>query len=514
LRTVAPLREIPLPLFSFHSLIASIGQSIAVCVETCVLHLLPKSKTHMKPIFKATLLIIAMVSCLATSAQNPKKSEADKKFELRIGVQFTKTISQVNKIEKYSPVEIKKIAEQKREDDLSTDKLRSILVEVENVKEVIIAKQKQYIPRSSNKHPIDKELLGILAGMPEPIASLPDAKKAMKGRHDETIFATYVKKLEVLEAQMKEAARRSIPDNLKDPEAAKAAALKNAAKAQESLDNNAMIREMGGMENLKNMTPAQREALAKQMAAKVKQNPMAYVGNDNDPAMAFTKKMMTDPSYAARFNGMNDAMKKEEYEAFKKENGLVEKTTQADRDKILAERDRNLIVMEIEKRLMHLQEHLAELGKIVSDAKDKTESYFNYVNEKISKEYGARIEALPLVEMGEYGRDKETYPVDMSFQMIVYQINAQNAMANKQVWKRYVDMLKVVIAEYNEFFAEFSGRDKVTDEILEQKLLFPAAISAGLVGEMIHYTKMAAALTSQHAGWQRVYDEQVLGVNE
>jgi hypothetical protein len=468
----------------------------------------------MKPIVKVSLLVIAMVSCLATSAQTVKKSEADKKFELRIGVQFNKTLSQVNKIEKYSPVEIKRIAEQKREDDLSTDRLRSIMLEVENVKQVISTKQKQYIPRSSNKHPIDNELLGILAGMPEPIASLPDAKRAMKGRYDENVFANYVKKLEVLEAQMKEAARRSIPESMKDPEAAKAAALKNAAKAQESLDNNAMIREMGGMENLKNMTPGQREALAKQMAAKVKQNPMAYVGNDNDPAMAFTKKMMTDPSYAARFNGMNDAMKKEEYEAFKKENGLVEKTTQADRDKILADRDRNLIVMEIEKRIMHIHEHVNELTQIVNAAHAKTDDYFSYVNEQISKEYGARIEALPLVEMGEYGRDKETWPVDMSFQMIVYQINVQNAMANKQAWKRYVDMLKVVIAEYNEFFAEFSGRDKVTDEILEQKLLFPAAISAGLVGEMIHYTKMAATLTNQNAGWQRVYDEKVLGVNE
>jgi hypothetical protein len=483
-------------------------------VGAFVLHLPNKSTTHMKPLFKALVLIIAIASCISTYAQTPKKPETDKKFELRIGVQFNKTLSQINKIEKYNPEQVKKIAEQKREDDLSTDRLRSIQVELENIREVISGKQKKYIPRSSNKHPIDNELLGILAGMPEPIASLPDAKRAMKGKYDETVFAKYVEKLKVIEEQMKETARRSIPESLKNPEQAKAAALKNAAKAQESLDNNAIIKEMGGLENLKNMSPAQREALARQMAAKVKQNPIAYVGNDGDPMMAFTKKMMTDPSYAARYNGMNDAMKKEEYEAFKKENGLVEKTTQADRDKILADRDRNLIVMEIEKRLLHIQEHTAELAKIVTDAQTKTNDYFDYVNEQIGKEYAARIEALPLVEMGEYGRDKETYPVDISFQIIIYQINVQNAMANKQGWKRYVDMLKVIIAEYNEFFAEFSGRDKVTDEILQEKLLFPAAISAGLVGEMIHYTEIASRLTSQNAGWQRVYDEKVLGINE
>ena len=116
--------------------------------------------------------------------------------------------------------------------------------------------------------------------------------------------------------------------------------------------------------------------------------------------------------------------------------------------------------------------------------------------------------------MGEYGHDKETWPVDNTFQIISYQVNVQHALANKQVWKRYVDMPKVVIAEYNEFFAEYLGRDKVTDEILLEKAIIPAAISAGIVGEMIHLTKMASRQTNENAGWQKVYDEKVLGVNE
>ncbi|MEP7371865.1 MAG: hypothetical protein ABI675_00665 [Chitinophagaceae bacterium] len=458
------------------------------------------------------ILVLSLINFSVVMAQSAKKTTTDEK----ISAQFNKTLSKLGKTDISQSKQVQKNAAiELTDDELVPLFLPTIIAAQEKSKKEMEEKRKEYIPASSNKsQQIDKDLLALLAGMPEPITNLPAAKKEMRLKYDENIYSGYIKMLESRQAQMEESARQSIPDDMKNPELVKKEAYKNAAKAQQDLNNNPVIRKMGGLENLKNMTHAQREALAKQMTAKIKQDPMAYTGSDADPRKAFAGKMMTDPGYAARYNHMNNQQKKEEYDLFLSENGFVGNSSQADRDKSLDDRNKALTAIAIDKRLATIRVHMGELAAIAGLLQTRTDEAFNELNNKISKEYGQRIAALPEVEHGEAGRGKDTYPVDLAYNIIVYPVNTQNAASTKEVWKRYADVLKITIAEYNELLSDFWGKDNTTNRLMAERNLVPAGISAGICEELIRLTKMAASQTNQNASWQRIYDEKVLSIYE
>jgi hypothetical protein len=146
---------------------------------------------------------------------------------------------------------------------------------------------------------------------------------------------------------------------------------------------------MGGMEKLKNMTPEQRAALAKQMTEKVRQNPAAY----------------TTPQ---------------------------KPVTQASREADLATRDKAATVIAIDKKITGIMEHSKEMAAIVSNLGQQTNAYFDGFYKKLNHEYGARVAALPIIEMGEAGHDRDTYVVDMAYNIVLYPAEKQQALSDKE----------------------------------------------------------------------------------
>ena len=129
-------------------------------------------------------------------------------------------------------------------------------------------------------------------------------------------------------------------------------------------------------------------------------------------------------------------------------------------------------------------------------------------------QYRRIAEALPVVDHGEAGKGKDTYPVDLAYNLIVYTVERENAISNKEVWKNYVEAMKGTIAEYNAFLSEYWGRDKQTDKQMAKQNQTPAAIMAGACGDLIWLTEMAKTMTHSNAGWQRTYDEKILHLYE
>lgn len=461
----------------------------------------------MKKIILGSLALIVIGSY--TQAQTTKKKLDT---QAKIAGQFNQHIKALGKSDDIKPELVKKVASQKVSDELTIDALNLINAENARREKELADMQKAYTPANSNKaHHIDKDLLSLLAGIPEPITNLPLAKKEMKVKYDENVWAKYIDKLERYEKQMQEAAVKNMPEDWKDPEKMKQQAYKNAAKAQQDLNNNAAIQEMGGIENLQKMTPAQREAMGKQMAEKMKQNPQAYTGASKDPRMAFTQKMMNDPSYAARFNGMNDAQKKEEYDLFLAQNGFTNTPRPASNN---TDAEKARLTIAIQTRLKAINDHMQEMTRVIGTIQKGSDDLFNDIYTKIAKQHAAIVEALPLVEMGEAGHEKETLPSDLANQFILYPIHADNATANGMIWKRKVDMLKVVIGEYNDLLADYWGKDKLSDQVMREMGMTPEALIAGIAGQIRQYTKEARLLTSENAGWQRTYDEMVLHIYE
>lgn len=420
------------------------------------------------------------------------------------------TLAELDKTDISKPAAVKKVATPPSVDEIfAFDKGLSLLnAEAEKRKLEIENKGKEYVSVNSNRnsHQIDKDLLMLLAKMPEPVTSLVNAKKAMMAKQNP--FDNYMEDLKLYQEQLKETIRKTVAENQSDPETVKNEAMDNSQKTMQHLNNNPMIQEAGGIEKLQKMSPEERAALGKRIAEKMKQNPSAYNGQESDPKKAFAKKMMTDAGYAAHYNHMNPQQQKEEYEIFMKENGFL---------KIEPKNSGNnqaTVSIVIDKRLTTIFEHRKELADIVSAAQKRTDDYFTSVNKKLDAQYAARVAALPVEELGEAGHGKITRPVDIAYNIVLYPIGVQNAVSNKEVWKRQVEALKVTIAEYNEFLSEYWGRDKATNKLMAQRNQTPPSILAGMCNDLIKLAKLAKALTNQNASWQRTYDEKVLSLYE
>ncbi|HET7000339.1 MAG TPA: hypothetical protein VFI33_03490, partial [Puia sp.] len=366
--------------------------------------------------------------------------------------------------------------------------------------------------RNSNAHLIDKDLLALLSGIPEPISSLPDAKSAMKLRDEEIIYNVYIEKLKRLQAQYIEEARKYAL-TAQDGEQIRTVAQKNAGKTMQDLNNNPMVQQAGGLEKLQQMTPAEREAWGKKMAEQVKNNPSAYTGADNDPRKAFTNKMMKDPNYATRFQHMNQQQQQEEYKMFMSENGFTDNEAGKSAE-IKAARNEAGTTIEITQRTMDILNHRKQLAGIAGESQKKTDDYFAMVNNSLNNQYRRMAESLPVVDHGEAGKGKDTYPVDLAYNLIVYTVEKENALSNEEVWKNFIEAMKGTITEYNTFLSEYWGRDKQTDQLMARQNQTPAAIMAGTCGELISLTEMAKTMTHTNASWQRSFDEKILHLYE
>jgi hypothetical protein len=151
---------------------------------------------------------------------------------------------------------------------------------------------------------------------------------------------------------------------------------------------------------------------------------------------------------------------------------------------------------------------------MAGSAQKKTDDYFVLVNASLNDQYRRMAESLPLVDHGEAGKSKDTYPVDLAYHLIVYTVEKENAVSNKEVWKNYMEAMKVTIAEYNAFLGEYWGRNKQTDQLMARRNQTPAAIMAGACGELIQLTEMAKTMTHSNASWQRSFDEKILHLYE
>jgi hypothetical protein len=220
--------------------------------------------------------------------------------------------------------------------------------------------------------------------------------------------------------------------------------------------------------------------------------------------------MLKDPNYAAKFNHMTVSQQQEEYELFKKENGFVGNEL----PKKTGGAENAALIITIDQKITTIFNHRQELSTIVQPLQEKTEEYFAGVNRQLSEQLEAQAKALPFVEHGEAGKGKETRPLDIAYNIVLYSVKVQEAMANKNIWASHLAALKVTIAEYDEFLAAYWGKDKTTDQLMAQRNQTPPAILSGICNEVIQLTKMAKYYTNTNRSAQRSYDEKVLSLYE
>jgi len=411
---------------------------------------------------------IIVSACLALAAFLPALAQKKTVQEEKITKQFDSTMIRLGKINPKQQKEVQQVVKTPAgPEQIFDSKLPELNNQAETAKKQVEAKKAVYIPHPSGRQQVDKDILPLLSGLPEPITSLPQAKQEIKMSTDDNVFTRYIKRAETIHDGLAERARQEMAATAKTEEQWKKEAAQNGKNVDDMFAANPLIQEMGGMEKLKNMSPEQRAALAKQMTEKLRQNPAAY----------------TTPQ---------------------------KPVTQASREADLAKRDKTVTMIAIDKRIADIMEHSKEMGAIVINVEQQTDAYFDGFYKKLDLEYGARVAALPIIEMGEAGHGKDTYQVDMAYNIVLYPAEKQQALSDKGIWMRYMEIMKVTIAEYNELLSEFSANE----QLLREKGLSPTALAASLCGGLISMAKMAELQSSRNASRQRTFDEKVLHIYE
>jgi hypothetical protein len=454
----------------------------------------------------AILIFLSGIISSATAQMNPVINK-------KMIAQFDFMLAGMKKIDVTKPELVKKTIPVPSRDQIFDASFTALNTGTAQAKTEIATTSSQFAnSKRGNAHLTDNDLLALMAGIPEPISSLPEAKKAMSLRDEEIIYNVYIEKLKKVQAKYIEEARKYALD-AQDPGQMRTVAEKNADKTMQDLKNNSIVQQAGGLEKLQQMTPAEREAWGQKMAEQIRNNPSAYTGSESDPRKAFTNKMMKDPNYAARFQHMTQTQQQEEYKMFMSENGFIDNETEKSAEIKSAHNEASLTIA-ITQRTTEIFNQRKQLAEMAGTAQKKTDDYFVSVNSMLNDQYRRIAEALPVVDHGEAGKGKDTYPVDLAYNLIVYTVERENAISNKEVWGNYIEAMKGTITTYNAFLSEYWGRDQQTDQFMARQNQTPAAIMAGACSDLIKLTEMAKTMTHSNAGWQRNYDEKILHLYE
>jgi len=178
------------------------------------------------------------------------------------------------------------------------------------------------------------------------------------------------------------------------------------AQAKAQSNSNPIVAGMGGIDKVQQMTPEQRKAAAQQSMAAFQQN-LVTGGGRNSPSMqAMMQRVMNDPEYRARFQKMSEQEKEAE---LRKNMGMVAPPTPEQQQKAqqpIAASNETATTMAIRNELGQMAQHIGEIDSDLAK-KDHAISTSKGSHDEISREIGAKMGKVPVVELGEYGHDRD-----------------------------------------------------------------------------------------------------------
>jgi hypothetical protein len=365
---------------------------------------------------------------------------------------------------------------------------------------------------SPNQKPTgDINLLPLMEEAPAPLYILPVAGQADL----DAKFDPYIKKIESQQKQLVE----NVNKNSKLQQVYQKEGQEGVEKrAIAESDKSKMIQQMGGMENLMKMSDAERKAAAQKMANDMRANPGLIAGNNNPAADAMTKKLMTDKDYAKTFNKMTDAEKEAEVKKFMAENPpqqnanydpVKHEKLMADRDNTKYTQDITLLTLRIQKRLDSAAAHYS---KNVTAINEWTEN----VRTKIGRWYNSKYAAIPIIELGEYGHDKDPDQVQalqLSVAYLTYQmVDGPEMKLRSDNWNQYKTNCKFAIGELNDFIASYKWGSHKSEDIFAPDADQEMVAGIGLAyGMMTQLAKEAKSFSSTAKGYQKQFETITAG---
>ena len=363
---------------------------------------------------------------------------------------------------------------------------------------------------STNQHPTaDMNLLPLMEGAPAPIYILPQAGQADL----DAKFDPYIKKIESQQKELTEMiAKNSKLQQVYQKEGEEGLKKRSIAESDKSV----IVQQMGGTEKLMNMSEAERKAAAYKMASDVKSNPGMLSGNNNPGMNAMMQKMMSDKEYAKRFNKMSDAEKEAEVKKFMTENSQQDENFDLNKssqqhDQLLGERNNTKYTQDITLLNLRVQKRLSAATELYSKNISAINDWVSTVGNNIDKWYSTKYAAIPIVELGEYGHDKDPGQVqalEITVAYLKYQmLHGPEMKLRSDNWNLYKTNCKYAIGELNDFIANYKWGAHSTDNVFgpdaDQEV---ASGIGGAYGMMNQLAEESKNFSSTAKGYQKQFE--------
>jgi len=385
------------------------------------------------------------------------------------------------------------------EDDLPLTQLEK---SGDTVKKKMQQMASEYMP-TYNHVAGEINLLPFFEQIPAPEKSLPAARNI----DEDGYYDPFIDRMKMFQKQMAEEARKNstilkLYDKGGKPAVEKAAKqeanesdlikqmgsidkIKNMSEAQRKtlatkiMNENPIIAQMGGVDKIKNMSESERKKAA--MDA-IKKNPNAVTPNNDPVLQAFMQKMKADPQYAAEYKKMSINKQQEEYRRLSiAQSGIdpfFNDHEKADREfeATMAKRSIALDAVAVQKLLMRIKERLENYTAPINSFKQKCDEY---------------IEQLRAASVGIEG---------------YYQVATAEARVNAMIWDLYKNAYKYSIGEFNDFVGNHWGKtDFSRGDLLDTNLQIAAGISS-VYEALINFAEDAKKQTQGNKSKQLYYE--------
>lgn len=300
---------------------------------------------------------------------------------------------------------------------------------------------------------------------------------------------------------------------------------------QQDADKNAMLQQMGGAgavekmsesqrkqaasqavmkktggyspEEIRKMTPAERQALAMQMAGNSK------MGQSDEAAQAFTKELMVNTDYRRRYEAMNNEEKQVEYRKFQERyyGGKVPESAQKTVNREPSSDQQEAAEL---KRIhdfgKQIQQEAENAMAPINEMSKRYEQAWQQDQAAVQKWVKEKMDALPTVRDSEYGARKEgAERVAFAQQALDFWIGQDYIAKQRQVWARYVDAYVNIFKKVDDFVAAYNNKP-----LSDRMKLALAEAQAGGYETILEMNRRAGQITNEAGSIQYSYNCLVL----
>lgn len=370
--------------------------------------------------------------------------------------------------------------------------------QADSVKQIIDKLAKEYTPQY--KHVAgDINLLPYLNDVPVPEYRLPQAKEL----DADAYYDPFIDKMKMLQKQLEEEIKKNssimqmhqkggneaiaqqVKQDANQNELIKSMGgmdkLQNMTEAErkqaalKAMNENPMIAQMGGVEKLQNMSESERKAAAMKMAQQNQYSSM----DKRDPALgAFMQKMQSDPVYAAKYEKMSRSEQMEEYRKFSLAQTGKEPQYKSNQKEVADGQAKREVVMnaiEVNDVQVRLQQRIQQ---------------YNAPIDGLAKKCGEVIEQLRTDSESEEG-----------YLLLI----TQEAYTKAMIWGLRKEAYKRAIGEFNDFIGKHWTKTNFSSGMTDTNLQLGYAIGS-VYEAMIAMATDAKKQTAGNKSSQEFYE--------